>query len=95
MYIDESTILDEDYYDEKLALAYLLVNDIVFLNVVDISKEFSKFYKEETWTTCIYVNCNDTFYYASADSEIISLYKMCKENLRFGLVNSIIKSEHF
>lgn len=94
--IDESQILNEDYYNENLALAYLLVNDICFLNNVDLSKQMPQYYKEPTCTTCVYVNCNDTFYYASADaecvsnsdgdadSEIIALYKMVKESPKYG-----------
>jgi hypothetical protein len=96
--INEDDILDEEYYNENLALACLLAADVCFLNNVDLSKQHPGYYKKPTWTTCVYVNCNDTFDYASADgecitnndgdadSEIISLYKMWKENEMYGPV---------
>jgi hypothetical protein len=98
MEIDESEIFYEGYCNENIALAYLLINDICFLNVVDVSKIFPNFYKEPTYTTVVYVACNDIFHYASADaeclsnsdgdsdSEIIVLYKMVKENPKYGFI---------
>lgn len=95
MVINEDEIIGEDYCNENLALACLLAADVCFLNVVDISKTY-KSINEPDWTTCVYVLCNDTFAYASADaesitnsdgepdSEIIALYKMWKENESFG-----------
>jgi hypothetical protein len=97
MEIDESDILDEGYYGENKALACLLAADVCFLNIVDISKTY-KNKTEPEWTTCVYVNCSDTFAYAcadaesitnndgEADSEIIALYKMWKEHPTYGPV---------
>jgi hypothetical protein len=94
--IDESTILDDDYIDENKALAYLLLNDIVFLNNIDLSKSHSHYYDKPTYTTVVYVLCSDVFSYCCADAECISssdggldseiylLYKYCKENPYFG-----------
>lgn len=96
--IDETQILDENYYDESLALAYLLINNYCFLGNVDMQKIYPKHYETPTSTTAIFVICNDTFYYASADaecvsnsdgdadSEIIALYKMVKENYYYGSI---------
>lgn len=88
----------DEWCDEENALAWLLTHQIVFLNNVDLSKEYPEYYKEETLTTCVYVNCGDTFAYACADSEclsssdgdlnseIYSLYKMCIENYKYGSI---------
>ena len=96
MEIDESKIISDQYCDENLALACLLADDVCFLNIVDVSYTNPEFYKKPEFTTCVYVLCNDTFNYASADaesitnsdgdadSEIISLYKLWKENRIYG-----------
>ena len=96
MEINESEILNGGFYNENLALAYLLVNDACFLNNIDISKSMPFHYKEPTYTTVVYVNCNDTFAFGGSDaecvsnsdgdddSEIIALYKMVKESPKYG-----------
>lgn len=96
MLIDETYIINDDYCDESSALACLLAKDVCFLNNADISYTYKKNYDIPKYTTCIYVNCGDTFHYACADaecvtssdgdedSEIIKLYKYCSENWKFG-----------
>lgn len=93
MLIDESNIISDN--DEAKALAILLVDEICFLNTVNVQGTYKQ-YKSPIWTTCVYVNCNDLFDYASADaecivtndgesgSEIISLYKMYIEDKKWG-----------
>ena len=101
---DEGDIFKEDFADENLALAYLLVHDVVFLNNMDVNASFERHmarkykhdYGKPQWTTCVFVNCNDTFDYAVADaesvecgdhdpdSELIQLYKYCKESPNLG-----------
>lgn len=91
MIIDESEIDKEGCYNESLALACLLAADVCFLNVVDLSKAQPEYYKEKKLTTAVYVHlpddsecieCNDN----EPDSEIISLYKMWKENNNYGAI---------
>lgn len=96
MEINESDILNEGYYDEEKALACLLNGGVIFLNTVDLSKAFPEWYKEKVYTTVCYVNANDVFAWGcadaesisnsdgDADSEIISLYKLWKENNNWG-----------
>ena len=86
MNIDETGIIED--CNENLALAWLLVNDYVFLNMLKSS--------ENKYTTCIYVLCNDLFAWACADaehvkcndgepnSEIVQLYEYCKDDPDFG-----------
>lgn len=90
MIIDESEIDQEGCYNENLALACLLAADVCFLNVVDLSKAQPEYYKYKKLTTTVYVHlpndsecieCNDN----EPDSEIISLYKMWKENNVYGV----------
>lgn len=101
--IDESSIIEEIngemYYDEERALAWLLNNDYLFLNMVDMTLQYLDFYKDDVirWTTCVYVNCNDIFGPGADEenlefndgeegSEIIKLYKLCKENYDYGSI---------
>lgn len=102
MEIEESQIfLEEGFVNEEKALAWLLYNGYCFLNSVDISYTYKSSRGEEwpsRWTTCIYVNANDIFMWGCADSEcienndgqepseIISLYKACKENKDWGYI---------
>lgn len=91
MNIDESKILNPDYYDEQKALACLLASDICFLNVKNVGTK-----EKPEWTTVVYVNANDIFAWGcsdaesitnndgEADSEIIALYKCWKENPNWG-----------
>lgn len=57
---------DEDTFDNKLALAFLLAKDCVFLN---------SYWWEDKWPedaqkrTAICVNCNDIFAWGCADAE--------------------------
>ncbi len=86
--INEDEIINDYYCLEEEAIAWLLINEILFLNNV------STWNNEET--TAVFVNCGDTFAYACSDaetikfsdgdrdSEIIQLYEMCKENLKYG-----------
>ena len=101
MEINENEIIKNGFYDEELALAYLLASGYCFLGLVDLSKQYPEVFKKPKYTTCIYVLCNDIFNIASADaeciensdncyndedSEIIQLYKYCKENETFGYI---------
>jgi hypothetical protein len=101
MNIDESEILkyeSEGFVNENLALACLLAANVVFLNELDVNATYGKKSDNTEWTTCIYVGCNDVFAWACADgesirnsdgglnSEIISLYKLWKENNLYGPV---------
>jgi hypothetical protein len=81
----------EEWVNENVALAYLLVNDVVFLNNTNLGTK-----KNPNWTTIVSVNCNDTFYYSTADaesvscgdgepdSELMQLYEHCTENVNLG-----------
>lgn len=83
MEFDESKIIEE--CDEEKALAWLLVEGYLFLSTRDD-------------TTTIFVNANDVFMWACADaekitnndgeypSEILELYKLCKQNKKWGAV---------
>jgi hypothetical protein len=101
--IDESEILSHNFNNENLALAYLLINDFCFLNVIDTSVNRSV----TEYTTVVYVNANDIFAWGCADaecignndgeddSEIISLYKYCKENKKWGYVKWLCLKRNF
>lgn len=87
MTFDESKIIED--VDEKLALAFLLVNEE--LHLFNVRTDWNKEY-----TTAIAVNCSDVFEWGCADSEnlnnndgsnpseIIELYKSVKENIKWG-----------
>lgn len=94
MNIDESKIFIKDadgdtFVDEDLALACLLSTGSLFLNNVKSS---------DSWTTAVYVLCNDLFAWGCADvepisnndgqepSEIIDCYRMWKEDPKFGIL---------
>lgn len=94
--INESLIINEDYCNENLALAYLLVHEICFLNnIIYCGLKHA--------TTCVYINCNEVFHYSTADaegvtnndgdidsdSEIIQLYQMVKQNWKFGAIRFV------
>ncbi|GAB4003070.1 hypothetical protein GCM10028807_62760 [Spirosoma daeguense] len=88
MTIDESKIVEET--NESLALACLLADDVVFPMSIER--------KGGGITTGIYVLCNDVFAWACSDlepiisndneapSEIIDLYKLHKENIKYGWI---------
>ena len=84
--VPDSAIWNEGIVNEELAVACLLADDICFLNHT----------KDSEPTTCIYVLANDVFAWGCADaesitnndwkepSEIIDLYKLWKENDKWG-----------
>ncbi len=90
MTIDESRIIED--INEPLALACLLADGQLGLNNADISWIKDK----KIYTTCVFVLCSDIFAWGCADaeqlvfndyenpSEIIELYKLWKENNRWG-----------
>jgi hypothetical protein len=100
MNIDESTIIKD--VDEESALACLLVYEQVLLSVINVSRNDNV----KEYTTCIYVNANDVFAWACADgecitnndgdnpSEIIELYKLWKENERWGTIKWLCKKRN-
>lgn len=91
MEIDESEILDPEYYNEQKALACLLADDVCFLNVANIGSG-----EKPYLTTTIFVIANDVFAWGcadaegitnsdgEADSEIIALYRYWKDNQKWG-----------
>lgn len=70
---------------EETALAKLLVDGILFVGDFNSGPFFSNESNEKT-TCCVWVNCGDTFMYACADAEPVTmkelpeLYRMHKEN---------------
>lgn len=94
MNIDESQILDPEYYDEEKALACLLTAGLCFLNTINIRNKEAP----AKYTTLVFVIANDIFAWGCADSEcltnndgeegseIIALYKLWKENSKHGAV---------
>lgn len=93
MQIDESKILDPRYYDERSAIACLLVAGVCGLGDGNMGTK-----EKPEWTTIIYVEASDIFAWGIADaeyieysdgesdSEIIALYKLWKENNEWGSV---------
>lgn len=89
--IDDSSIIENN--DEALALAILLADNVLFYNNAKLSTP-----KNDNWNTVLYVFCSDVFVWACADaesisnsdgdegSEIIELYKLWKENKKYGAV---------
>lgn len=85
--------MNPEYYDENLALACLLAGGVCFINNFNTSMDTTP-----NWNTMVYVMCSDTFMWGCADaegisstdgqegSEIIELYKLWKENSRYGPV---------
>ena len=74
-------------FDKDNALAFLLINDVIFTNNHWWEKEWTE---EAKKTTSLNVNCNDIFAWACADSEEINvneieeLYKLYRENAEYG-----------
>lgn len=91
MNINEDNILYPGHNNEELALACLLANGVCFLNHLNSGTE-----EDPRWTTCVYVDASDIFVWGCADgeditnndgeddSEIITLYKLWKENSNLG-----------
>lgn len=88
--IKHEDIIQEEFCMENLALACLLAADVCFISNIDLKSVYPEFYENPTYTTCVYVNCSDTFEYATTDaetlsnsdgdldSEILSLFKLWK-----------------
>jgi hypothetical protein len=58
--------VDEDVFEEHLALALLLINEVVIINEHWWKEDWPEDAKK---TFALAVYCNDTFTYASADAE--------------------------
>lgn len=74
------------WFNEELAVAILLANDVVFISGQDYKAPWAP----EEKSCAVVVNCNDVFYWACADAEplpqgeIETLYKMWKANPKYG-----------
>lgn len=92
MELDESrvffTIKGKEYCDENIALARLLMDDVIFCN----ERAFLELggNKVGGQTTALFVICSDIFSWACADAECLpieeigNLYKMHIANLKWG-----------
>jgi len=89
---------DGEYYYELKALAWLLANDYCFINTLEVTGYGG--YKSKT--VCVFVNCSDTFAFATADaepitndenegSEIIELFKLIQEKSYHGATKWVCK----
>jgi len=58
----------EMVFEEEQALAFLLSTDVLFLNTHWYKKDWNE---EQQSLFCVLVNCNDVFYWGSADAEEI------------------------
>lgn len=85
--VDIETDDDIDHFCDNSALAILLIKEVVFINSFWWKKEWPD---EAKKSLAICVNCNDTFYYASADAEtatyddIKDLYQHWKKDPIYG-----------
>ena len=90
-YLDEEKVFlvvgSKVHCVEERAVAFMLLEDIVFISGHDYVAPWDK--KQET--SAVVVNCNDLFWWATADaeplpnSEIGNLYKMWKANPQWGV----------
>lgn len=90
--IDENDVIwemdGEEYCTNEEALMLLLHDNVLFAN----SRQYYDKITDKLYpaTVLLFVNCNDTFYYASADaesvelSEVKELYKLWLKNKSYG-----------
>ena len=77
----------EMVFEGELAVAHLLINDVIFLNSHHYEKEWTE---EARKSTALLVNCNDVFAWGCADAEEISfeevesMYRIWKDNPTYG-----------
>lgn len=77
----------KDHFDEGMALAALLANEVIFLNTHHWEKSWPE---DAQKTTALCVNCSDVFAWACADAEGITLdeipdlYRMWRKDAEWG-----------
>lgn len=75
--------MSDDFFNEEAALAELLAADVLFCSEIDT---------QEGPTISILLNCNDTFFWAAADAECVTLHDLpnlhnsWKENPKWGAI---------
>lgn len=83
----EYTYNNKSHFEKDKALAYLIMNDVVFLNSKWYKKELPE---NERDSINVIVNCNDIFAWACSDgedlpyNEIPNLYELCKKYPSWG-----------
>jgi len=87
--------VNSEYFGEEQALAYLLLEDVVFLNNGWWNEEQGKPWGKDA--VSIHVNCNDIFAWGCADAEdathgdLVELAKIHAADPEWGLVMWCIK----
>jgi hypothetical protein len=88
-------VLSLDWKEVEHKLAHLLLEDVIFCNNGWWYEEDGLPWQKDKVT--LHVNCNDTFYYASADSEDIThgeindLYEMWSKDNKYGATAWCVK----
>jgi hypothetical protein len=83
----DDVIVSTSIFDRKIALAHLLINDVIMINTHWYKKDWPV---DARNTTVLAVVCNDVFVWASADAQAICLddvevlYRMWKYDPTWG-----------